>query len=177
MQPTESAVIVPFPSLDPLVGEYRQRMDRAAAWGVPAHVTVVYPFVPPPVGADTLELLAAALTDVSAFECEFARVEWFGDDVVWLAPEPDRPFRDMTAAVWRAFPDHPPYGGQWGDSIPHLTVGHTDPAGMRAAADELPPHLPVHAPVDRVWVLEGTDAPGSWGMVAELSLAAPRPAG
>lgn len=174
MRPTESAVIVPFPSLDPLVGTYRQRMDRAAAWGVPAHVTVVYPFVPPPVGADTLELLAAVLTDVPAFDCEFARVEWFGDDVVWLAPEPDEPFRAMTAAVWRAFPDHPPYGGQWEDPVPHLTVGHTDLPGMRTAAAELPSLLPVRAPVDRVWVLEGTDAPDSWGMVAELSLPPPR---
>ncbi len=164
---------MPFLGLDPLVGAYRRRMDRAAAWGVPAHVTVVYPFVPPPVGADTLERLAAVLTGVPAFECEFARVEWFGDDVVWLAPEPDGPFRDMTAAVWRAFPDHPPYGGQFDDVVPHLTVGHTDLAGMRAAAAELAPRLPVHAPVDGVWVMEGTDAPDSWGMVAELSLAPP----
>lgn len=175
MNPTESAVLVPFPALEPLVGRYRRRLDRAAGWGVPPHVTVLYPFVPPPVDARTLERLAHALADVAAFEAVFARVEWFGDDVVWLAPEPDRPFRDMTAAVWRAFPEHPPYGGQWDDPIPHLTVGHTDLAAMRAAAAEIAPELPVTAPVDSVHVLEGTDAPDSWRTVAELSLRAPAP--
>ena len=29
------------------VGPFRARYDRAAAWGVPAHVTVLYPFLPP----------------------------------------------------------------------------------------------------------------------------------
>lgn len=175
MEPTESAVIVPFPGLEPLIGRYWRHLDRAAVWGVPPHVTVLYPFVPPRIGADALELLAGALTGVSAFECVFARVEWFGDDVVWLAPEPDGPFRDMTAAVRRAFPDHPPYGGQFDDPIPHLTVGHTDLAAMRDAAADLAPKLPVRVAVDRVWVMEGTDAPDSWRTVAELSLRAPAP--
>jgi hypothetical protein len=174
MRPTESAVIVPFPGLAPLLGTYRH-LSRAAGWGVPPHVTALYPFVRPPVGADVLERLAGALADEQAFECVFSRVEWFGDDVVWLAPEPDLPFRNMTGAVWRAFPDYPPYGGQFDDGIPHLTVGHIDLTAMRDAAAALAPRLPVRAFVDRVWVMEGTDAPNSWGTVAELSLRAPAP--
>ena len=175
VEATESAVLVPFPALEPLVGEYRRRLDRAAGWGVPAHVTVLYPFVPPPVGAADLERLAAALADVGPFECEFARLEWFGDDVVWLAPEPAAPFRDMTAAVARAFPSHPPYGGQFDDVVPHLTVGHGDLAGMRSAAADVAPRLPVRAFADRVWVMAGTSAPDSWRTVAEISLRAPAP--
>ena len=169
----QSVVLVPFPGLEPLVGAYRERLDRAAGWGVPPHVTVLFPFVSPPVGAEALERLAAALAEVRAFECEFARVEWFGEEVVWLAPEPVGPFRDMTAAVWGAFPEHPPYGGQFDDTIPHLTVGHTDVVAMRVAAAELATGLPVRAPVDRVWVMEGTDAPDSWQVVAEISLRGP----
>ena len=169
----QSVVLVPFPGLEPLVGAYRGRLDRAAGWGVPPHVTVLYPFVRPPVDAGTLERLARALADVRPFECEFARVEWFGDEVVWLAPEPDGPFRDMTTAVCGAFPDYRPYGGQFEDPVPHLTVGHTDLAAMRRAAAELAPRLPVRASVDRVWVMEGTDAPDSWRTVTEVSLRAP----
>ena len=168
--PTETAVLVPFPALEPLVGPYRRRLDRAAGWGVPPHVTVLYPFVRPPVDARTLERLAHALADVAAFETVFARVEWFGDDVVWLAPEPDRPFRDLTEAVWRAFPDHPPYGGRFEDVVPHLTVGHIDLPAMREAAAALAADLPVRARVDRVWVMAGTDAAVSWRKVAEISL-------
>lgn len=173
MQPTESAVLVPFPALEPLVGSYRRRLDRAAGWGVPAHVTVLYPFVRPPVDVEALERLASALTDVEPFECEFPRVEWFGDDVVWLAPSPAAPFRDMTAAVSLAFPDHPPYSGQFDDVVPHLTVGHGGLAAMRVAEADLTPKLPVRARADRVHVMEGTTAPDSWRVVAEISLRAP----
>jgi 2'-5' RNA ligase len=171
----ESAVLVPFPGLEPVVGRHWRRLDRAAGWGVPPHVTVLYPFVTPPVGGDVLDRLACALADVTAFDCVFARVEWFRDDVVWLAPEPDRPFRDMTEAVWRAFPDHTPYGGQFDDVVPHLTVGHDDLPAMRVAAAEVATRLPVTARADRVWVMAGTDAPGSWRTVAEISLRAPAP--
>jgi hypothetical protein len=44
----ESAVLVPVPEAERGVSGHRNRLDRAAVWGVPAHVTVLYPFVPPP---------------------------------------------------------------------------------------------------------------------------------
>jgi 2'-5' RNA ligase len=171
----ESAVLVPFPGLEPVVGSYRRRLDRTAGWGVPPHVTVLYPFVSPPIGGDVIGRLAEALSDTVAFECVFARTEWFRDDVVWLAPEPSRPFRDLTAAVWRAFPDHPPYGGQFDDVVPHLTVGHDDLPAMKVASAALATELPVTARVDRVWVMEGTEEPGSWRTVAEVGLRTPDP--
>lgn len=169
----ESVALVPFPGLEPLVGPYRRRLDRAAGWGVPPHVTVLYPFVVPPVSDDVIQRLRNALADVPAFDCTFMRVEWFGDDVVWLAPEPDEPFRRMTDAVWRAFPDHPPYEGRFDDVVPHLTVGHHDLPAMRDAAEAITGSLPMTARADRVWVMTGTDAPDSWRTVAEISLPAP----
>jgi hypothetical protein len=36
-----------FPKAEPVVGQLRARLDRAASRGIPAHVTVLYPFVPP----------------------------------------------------------------------------------------------------------------------------------
>jgi hypothetical protein len=43
----QSAVLVPAPEAEPAVSHHRARLDRAAAWGVPAHVTILYPFVAP----------------------------------------------------------------------------------------------------------------------------------
>ena len=43
----ESAILVPVPEAGPVVGRLRARLDRSASRGVPAHVTVLYPFVPP----------------------------------------------------------------------------------------------------------------------------------
>jgi hypothetical protein len=46
MTQTYSAVLVPVPEAERVVSRYRARLDGAAALGVPAHVTVLYPFVP-----------------------------------------------------------------------------------------------------------------------------------
>jgi hypothetical protein len=110
--PTQTAVIVPVPAVDSLVGEHRSHLDMAASWGVPVHVSVLYPFVEPAkVDDDLIATLASALGPVTAFDCRFTRTQWFGQDVLWLDPEPAQPFRDLTAAVWGTFPHHPPYGG------------------------------------------------------------------
>jgi hypothetical protein len=45
--PTQSAVLVPVPEAERAVSRHRARLDAAAALGVPAHVTVLFPFVPP----------------------------------------------------------------------------------------------------------------------------------
>jgi 2'-5' RNA ligase len=167
--PTETALIVPLPALEPAVGEFRRELDHSAPWGVPPHVTVCYPFMPPAmVTAD----VTAALPRVPAFECTFRDVRWFGDDVVWLAPEPDGPFRALTAEVLRRFPDHPPYGGQFADPIPHLTIGSTRLGtypDLRNAGDAVAKRLPVAVAVDRMLLIAGTDAPGSWHTVAEVA--------
>jgi non-ribosomal peptide synthetase component F len=85
---------------------------------------------------------------VPRFDVIFRRTEWFGDDVVWLAPEPDNGFRALTTAVCSAFPDYPPYGGAFTDVIPHLTLGaHADLSRMRAAARATSAQLPIKAAV------------------------------
>ena len=43
----ETALLVPVPAAEPAVGQHRARLDEAARDGVPAHITVLYPFLPP----------------------------------------------------------------------------------------------------------------------------------
>lgn len=63
--------------------------------GIPAHVTVLYPFVPPPeVDEQVIATVARAIAAVPAFDCSFTRCRWFGQDVLWL--EPPRPSRSET---------------------------------------------------------------------------------
>jgi 2'-5' RNA ligase len=172
----ESAVLVPVPEAERAVSGHRGRLDRAAAWGVPAHVTVLYPFVPPPaITTAVIAGLAAAVGSVSAFDCEFATTAWFGREVVWLAPRPDEPFRALTQAVSAAFPAYLPYGGAYDDAVPHLTVGDSPAGGvrdLRAAEADVLRWLPVQAHISQVWLMTGHAAPGSWQTLAELPLAA-----
>jgi 2'-5' RNA ligase len=176
--PTETAVIVPVPSVEPVVGELRRLLDRAAAWGVPAHVTVLYPFLEPAQVDDALVGRITELTRaVPAFDCRFGRCGWFDEEVLWLAPDPDRPFRDLTAAFAGAFPGHPPYGGEYSDVVPHLTVGHRSSAtlaALRAAEADVTRRLPLTARIDHATLIAGSDEPGSWHTVAVLPFGPPR---
>jgi 2'-5' RNA ligase len=171
---TKAAVIVPVPEAEALVGLYRRALDHTAAWPVPAHVTVLYPFVAPDhVTDEVIDRLQAGLTAVPAFTCTFSRLAWFGREVLWLAPEPDASFRALTEQVVRLFPECPPYRGEVPDPTPHLTVASAhlaDLAGMQRAAAELRAKLPVRARVDRVHLMAGADTPGSWHTVREFIL-------
>jgi 2'-5' RNA ligase len=172
----QSAVLIPVPEAEQAVSGHRDRLDRAAAWGVPAHVTVLYPFAAPSaITTATIAGLAAAVASIGAFDCEFAATAWFGQQVVWLAPRPDEPFRALTQAVSAAFPGYLPYGGVHDDVVPHLTVGDRPAGGvteLRAAEAEVLRWLPIQARISRAWLMTGHAAPGSWQAVAELPLAA-----
>jgi hypothetical protein len=171
---TETAVLVLVPEAEAAVAEHRHHLDMAASWGVPAHLSVVYPFVPPAdVDDRVVAELAAAVATVPAFDCVFPRTEWFGTDVVWLAPEPDRPFVSLIRAVVAAFPAHQPYGGIHGEPMPHLTIGESrlgSSAELTAAELAVRVHLPIAARVDTAVLLAGRRERGSWQPVAELRL-------
>jgi hypothetical protein len=43
---SESALVVLVPEAEPLVGPFRERYDPSASAGMPAHITINYPFLP-----------------------------------------------------------------------------------------------------------------------------------
>ncbi|MDQ1663071.1 MAG: hypothetical protein QOJ68_3051 [Blastococcus sp.] len=173
---TETAVLVLVPETEPAVQEHRAHLDVAASWGVPAHLSVVYPFVPPSdVDDDVLVRLTAAVGTVPAFDCVFAGTEWFDDDVLWLAPEPDGPFRDLIRTVVTAFPAHQPYGGAYAEPTPHLTIGELrlgSAAELAEAEKSVRQHLPIRARVQRAVLLAGRREPDSWRPVKTFELGA-----
>ncbi len=175
---THSAVIVPVPTAEPVVAAHRRELDVAASWGVPAHVTIVYPFAPADVLSDALvDRLAAVVATIPSFGLVFDRCAWFGEDVLWLAPVDPVPFRALVDAVAGEFPQWPPYGGAHGDVVPHLTVGERrrgSLARLRAAEADVAPRLPVEADVDHALLMAGTDRPDSWAALARLPLSARR---
>jgi 2'-5' RNA ligase len=166
-----SAVVVAVPEAEPLVGRLRAELDPAAKVGVPAHVTVLFPFVPPPrLDDEVTSALGEIVGGVPAFTATFAEVRWFGENVVWLAPEPAEPFVALTTAVQERF-GLAPYGGEH-EPCPHLTVGNDAPlARLRAAAAQVAAGLPVEASIESVRLMAGGKEPNSWTTVAEFPLA------
>ncbi len=120
----ETALIVTVPEAEPVVSAWRNRYDAAAAAGVPAHMTVLYPFLDHrAVTASVVEQLQALFAGHRAFTVELAQARRF-PGVLYLAPVPATELRALTGAVASRWPEVPPYGGQFEDVVPHLTVAH-----------------------------------------------------
>jgi len=167
--PPESALLVAVPEAEPVVGAWRDRFDPSARLGVPAHVTILWPFVDPSaLSAETHDALLALFARLQPFDVVFPRTARFPEGVVYLAPDPAPRFSELIDAVCARFPDHPPYGGAFETVIPHLTVvdcTHGDlcddaEADLARAERGVAPHLPVAARVTEVWLM--TSKHGRW---------------
>lgn len=179
----ETALLVPVPAAERAVRRHRVRLDEAARDGVPAHITVLYPFLPPAgIGEPVLASLTGLFAGLAAFEFILDRIGWFGDQVVWLGPRDPAPFTALTIMAFAAFPSCPPYGGQHPEVIPHLTIGHAGgPQALRAAAGSVCPCLPIRAAAAEVILMAGPrpgtpgTPPGQWRTIATFPLGCPRP--
>jgi 2'-5' RNA ligase len=177
----ETALIVEVPAAEVVVGRHRAGLDRAAALGVPAHVTVLYPFRPVALLApEDHDRLDDVFGGAPAFTLVLSRCAWFGEAVLYLAPEDPAPLRALTGSVARAFPEHPPYDGALEEVVPHLTVGHDHPREVLEAAErEVVRGLPVTQHVGEVSLWRGPPllrtATSRWRRVRRWALAAPSP--
>jgi 2'-5' RNA ligase len=155
-------VIVAVPEAEPAVGELRLRHTYDAPLGVPAHVTLLYPFVPAAELDDEIEeRLARLIAAAPAFVVTFARVaRW--PELVYLNPDPTGPFSRLTEAIAAEWPEHPPYEGVHETVVPHLTVAESeDGAFLDRVAAELRPELPIeHRVREAQLYAEGDD--GHW---------------
>lgn len=169
----QSGLVVEIPEAEPAVARHRAALDVNEGLGVPAHVTVLFPFIPPArVDAEVLDRLRRLFADVAAFEVDLTHTAWFDEDVLWLAPDDPKPFRALTELVHREFPEFPPFAGQFADVVPHLTVAHgCDVADMRAAERAVAQHLPIHARITTVTLLVQPDPGGAWTRAAGFGLA------
>lgn len=172
-----SAFIVRVPAAENLVDGLRRRYDPTFALGVPAHLSVLVPFMDPAdIGPAELDSACLALSGICAFDFALQAIGRF-PETTYLAPSPAAPFVALTEALARAFPAYPPYGGAHREVIPHLSVSHGDAALADAAALELEALLreegPVQARCTSVLLIE--NASGRWREMHAFDL--PRVAG
>jgi hypothetical protein len=156
----ETNLIIPVSAGEDAVGCWRERLDPSAADGAPAHITVLGPFLDlDSIGSDELRRLRDLFAAFAPIRFSLARVDRF-PGVLFLAPDPPAPFVALTEAVWRRWPQCPPYRGAYDEVIPHMTVamGDGDFADVERA---LRPMLPISATADEVWLIaRGED--GRW---------------
>lgn len=167
-----TAFVVQVPSAEGLVSELRNRFDPTVQLGVPAHISILVPFMDPArITPAVLTKAQAALMEIPSFEFTLRRIGRF-PTTAYLAPEPSEPFVAMTAALVRSFPEFLPYGGEHTEVIPHLTVAQGDADVASIAARELEKSLfevgTVHARCASVVLLE--NATGHWKTMHAFAL-------
>jgi 2'-5' RNA ligase len=159
----ESAIAVNVPEAEPFVGALRQQHDPSARLGAPAHITVLYPFMPPArIDAAVVGQLREALAPVAAFKFRLTGIGRF-PSAIYLRPEPPEPFVRLTRLVEHAFPGYPAYAGKHGGSMPHLTVAQADDVVHDAVERCLTPRLPpggIAASCSEVVLIENSS--GRW---------------
>jgi len=132
-----SGLVLLVPELAPLIDDLRARHDPSARQGMPAHLTVLYPFMEPvKIGPTQRGRLAEAIRGFPAFELTFSRIGRF-PEALWLAPEPASAVVELVQAIVAAFPDYPPYRGQFETIIPHVTVAQGEGLDLGALEPEL----------------------------------------
>jgi 2'-5' RNA ligase len=121
----ESTLAILVLEAEGLVRSFRDRYDPAAKAGMPPHITLLYPFKSPDdIDGLVLDTLSHCFSRFQPFKFSLRTIVQFPGETIYLAPEPEEPFRRLTLAIWRGYPQTPPYGGRYSTVVPHLTAAH-----------------------------------------------------
>jgi hypothetical protein len=158
---THSVLVLPVPELDPVV---RPRLERRSPHNMPvdgddaaAHVTLLGPFAElDGIDDGLLSELASFFADITPFTFQLTGINAFPGGQVYLSPEPAGIFRQLTHELWRRFPEFPPYGGDFDDVVPHLSIPMPEGEALDGLRFELHPRLPItaHAREAALWWYE-----------------------
>jgi 2'-5' RNA ligase len=110
----ESTLAILVPEAEGLVQSFRDRYDPSAKAGMPAHITLLYPFKSPDeIDGVVLDILRHFFFRFPPFKFSLRTISQFAGETLYLAPEPGDPFRGLTLAIWGCYPECPPYGGRY----------------------------------------------------------------
>jgi 2'-5' RNA ligase len=140
------------------------------AGGIPAHVTLLYPFADGSQIAGMLDDLESELRRFPRFMLTLRRLDRFScpPAVVYAVPDPQERFLAMTDALTARF-GFAPYGGEHSEVIPHLTIAISDePVALDAVERDAARSLPISELVDAVEVWEHDSA--AWRRLHIISL-------
>ncbi len=164
-------MIIPVPQLEDFVCSWRDTVDCVSPEGVPAHISVLYPFLEPDRTGPARDEVAEFFANTRAFNFELTDIGWFEERVVFVRPVPEDPFLDLIGRLMTRWTQCLPYGGKHRDLVPHLTLGiDGDKAQMTRLADAAKELLPVQCRATEAWLMIGSSHPPSWEVADKFSL-------
>ena len=168
-QENQSVITLSIPEADSVLSYVRSSFNGDVPLaGVPAHITLLYPWMPP---SRINETVIAELASVFAGSHEFdftLKVGWFDQEVLLLVPENPRPFVDLTKAIINRWPEFPYYGGEYEQIEPHVTLAYGDHDNLSKLAVGIASQIPVTARASFVTLCTGE--PGHMTDIANFPL-------
>jgi 2'-5' RNA ligase len=167
--------VVPVLEACASTGRWRGAYTEDGAGGMAPHVTLLYPFVDDgALGDRHVRAVAEILGARPAFDFTLARFgEFPGGEgaaaVLYIAPEPEAPFPELTDALVEAFPEHPLYDGAFAEVVPHLTLAWHHDAPVDEIRTDVAGALPIAARAAEAWLMRFD---GHWRTHARMPLGA-----
>lgn len=155
MPPTgRTGLVIPLPAADALLESVESRYPGSVRQGVPAHVSLLYPFVgTAELGDWDIEVLSELFIGQELIRVGFVECYRRGGFVA-LRPYPMEELVTLTDKTRRHWPNVVPYEGQYGDVEPHLTVAmQTSEETAHTIEQEVAKQLPISAELREAWVL------------------------
>ncbi|MGH3672520.1 MAG: 2'-5' RNA ligase family protein [Pseudonocardiaceae bacterium] len=147
----QTGLVVPVPAADALLASVEARYPGTVRVGLPAHVSLLYPFL---AAAELDERVITALGELfrkqAPMPVTFTTCYRRGGFVA-LRPDPLDGPAGLIDETRRRWPHLVPYGGRYGAAEPHLTVAMSSSTEVAAVIEqEVPAALPIPAQLREV---------------------------
>ncbi|MGI8478342.1 MAG: 2'-5' RNA ligase family protein [Gaiellaceae bacterium] len=170
-----TALSILLDEIAPDLAAARYELHPQSRLRVALHITLLFPFVfRHDVSADLLGKLRCFFARRAAPKFELTHVAVFPGVVAYAAPEPDGALKRLTRELWSAYPETPPYGGEFGTSEPvlHATSAPLDVVDVETVRACVEPLLPVRCEPSHASLLEEFE-PDRWRELEPLPFAVP----
>lgn len=159
--------------LPPALEAVRRAHVKDAGRGLPAHVTLLSPFVPErDLRAPIRQKIADVVSHRYAFDYHLIGPK-ASSDTIYAGVDSELPFRELYGALSAAFPDYPLYDDRAATFLPHVTVsGREARFDQRLLADRAWHALPTRRRAHSVELIArgARGARGRWATVWRFRL-------
>ena len=171
--PRETSIDILVTELDDILSPWRHATASVASKSVPPHISLLYPWRSAPIDDADINALRAVVQDHRSLRLRFAGIGNFPNGTIYLGIEKAPGLTLLIRKIFKAFPDTPPYGGEFPDPMPHLTVANSSDENLDELIQEisaaLASKLPIEIAVQEIVVME-EDETGNWKIHTRISL-------
>ena len=164
-----SVIAISLPETDNVLSYVRSRYTgEVPPVGVPAHLTLHFPWMPPTrINERTIAELTSLFSGFPLFDITL-ELGWFGTEVLLLVPRDPVPLIRLTKAIINRWPEFPYYGGEYDNIEPHVTLAYGDEPSLSKLAAEIADQVPIRVRASTVDLSIGQ--PGHMVVRARFSL-------